>query len=286
MKILIIENEGYLAQSILSKLVELGYEVEILVDEDTLRSKIYDIVLLSTNVSDYNYFIKKFRNSIIILLNSYITHDTVIKPLKNGANDYIVKPFIMDELIRKIEHQIEFSQLKKQNELYEKSIGFLFDDVEDMNINYPLVIKSSYQKLSDFFLAKYMIENKIEFTFIDLDEVNNPGLKEEQNYYLINFHKLKRQEKKNLLDKVEKYKVIISTLDLNEEIEGANTFSIKNSEQSFEPSGTILSIDEYVQYIINNFQAQYPDTELSKKLGISRKSLWEKRKKYGLQKRK
>ncbi|MEA1917106.1 MAG: helix-turn-helix domain-containing protein, partial [Campylobacterota bacterium] len=31
---------------------------------------------------------------------------------------------------------------------------------------------------------------------------------------------------------------------------------------------------------------KFPDTELSKKLGISRKSLWEKRKKYGISKQK
>ena len=33
-----------------------------------------------------------------------------------------------------------------------------------------------------------------------------------------------------------------------------------------------------------NFQDKYPDTELSRRLGISRKSLWEKRKKFGIEK--
>jgi len=47
-----------------------------------------------------------------------------------------------------------------------------------------------------------------------------------------------------------------------------------------------LTIDDYVKFIVNNFQYSYPDTELSKKLGISRKSLWEKRKKYGIFKKK
>jgi DNA-binding NtrC family response regulator len=36
--------------------------------------------------------------------------------------------------------------------------------------------------------------------------------------------------------------------------------------------------------MVLNFQNNYPDTELSKKLGISRKSLWEKRKKFGIEK--
>ena len=50
--------------------------------------------------------------------------------------------------------------------------------------------------------------------------------------------------------------------------------------------GDILCIDDYVKYVICNFQNKFPDTELSKKLGISRKSLWEKRKKYGINKKK
>jgi DNA-binding NtrC family response regulator len=48
----------------------------------------------------------------------------------------------------------------------------------------------------------------------------------------------------------------------------------------------ILSIEEYIKFIITTHQNKLPDTELSKKLGISRKSLWEKRKKYGIFKQK
>jgi hypothetical protein len=50
--------------------------------------------------------------------------------------------------------------------------------------------------------------------------------------------------------------------------------------------GDILPIEDYVRYIVLNYQHKFPDTELSKKLGISRKSLWEKRKKYGIIKKK
>jgi len=48
---------------------------------------------------------------------------------------------------------------------------------------------------------------------------------------------------------------------------------------------SILTINEYVKLMVSTFQDKYPDTELSKKLGISRKSLWEKRKKYGILKK-
>jgi transcriptional regulator of acetoin/glycerol metabolism len=49
---------------------------------------------------------------------------------------------------------------------------------------------------------------------------------------------------------------------------------------------SILTINDYVKMMVLKFQTKYPDTELSKKLGISRKSLWEKRKKFGIEKTK
>jgi len=285
MRVLIIENESYLAQSIASRLISMGYDADIYVDTNTNSAELYDIVLITTSLATFSQLLKKYSKSIVILLNSYINQDTVITPLKNGANDYIVKPFMLEELIRKIEHQIEFLNIKRQKDEYKKYIDFIFHDLEDaQEYSYPLLIKSTFQKLSDFFLSKLMFKYKIEFNIIDLTNCVYE-FKNEQNYYLYNFHKLKKQEKKLLLERIKSYNIILSSLDMNEELDNFSKVEL-SSNDGFELSGTILSIDEYVKYIINNFQSQYPDTELSKRLGISRKSLWEKRKKYGLQKRK
>lgn len=64
-----------------------------------------------------------------------------------------------------------------------------------------------------------------------------------------------------------------------------NVIEIQSDKHILE-DGDILPIEEYVKYVVLNYQHKFPDTELSKKLGISRKSLWEKRKKYGIVKKK
>jgi DNA-binding NtrC family response regulator len=46
----------------------------------------------------------------------------------------------------------------------------------------------------------------------------------------------------------------------------------------------ILPISEYVKLMIVKHQDKMPDIRISEMLGISRKSLWEKRKKYGIEK--
>ena len=63
------------------------------------------------------------------------------------------------------------------------------------------------------------------------------------------------------------------------------TIEVKTESKLYDQN-EILTIDDYVKFIVNSFQYKFPDTELSKKLGISRKSLWEKRKKYGIFKKK
>ena len=77
---------------------------------------------------------------------------------------------------------------------------------------------------------------------------------------------------------------VICSNDVNEEVEGINTYEIKTEHKSYD-DGDILSIEEYVKHVLLTHQQKFPDTELSKKLGISRKSLWEKRKKYGIVKK-
>lgn len=43
-----------------------------------------------------------------------------------------------------------------------------------------------------------------------------------------------------------------------------------------------LSIDEYARTFVQSFQHRYSEQELAEKLGITRKTLWDKRKKWGL----
>ena len=69
MRILIIENEVYLAQSIATKLSELGHICEMCTStRDAIKSNVYDVVLLSTNINgqDFSPVIETFKKSIII----------------------------------------------------------------------------------------------------------------------------------------------------------------------------------------------------------------------------
>ncbi len=296
MKILIVENELYLAQSISTKLLEMGHVCESASSvKDAIKEEEFDAILLSTNISGQNFYpvIEHYKNSIIILMVSYVSNDTVSSPLKAGANDYLVKPFMIEELVRKLDHLQDYIVYKKENATYKSYIDHLLKQNSQYKItnksNLPLVIKSAHQKVADAIVFNFAKDYNESFSFISLDDSDAISqlnkIHESELVYLINYQNIKKAEKTKLLPLIKNRRVILSTTNMDEEFEDIEILDIKSENGVFE-KGDILSIENYVKYIITKYQTKFPDTELSKKLGISRKSLWEKRKKYGISKKK
>ena len=294
MKIIIVENELYLAQSIASKLGQYNFDTEIFSSIKDAMSSNGDIYLLSTTIPGQNShkLIEKFKNKIIILLVNYINNDTVVKPLEMGAKDYIVKPFIIEELVRKIEHYHEYKRLRRENVFYKELLEGMFNEVEakaDIDgVNLPIAIYTNHQRVADKIAIDIANNHKTTPVFIDLQSENwkskISALEESKIAYISRADKLKKDDREKLFEALDGKLFIISSLDSSVEMPYEKI--ILNSNNKLYDQNNILTINEYVQYIIKKFQYQYPDTELSKKLGISRKSLWEKRRKFELFKKK
>jgi CheY-like chemotaxis protein len=295
LRILIIENEVYLAQSIATKLTELGHICETCTSaRDAMKNNNFDVVLLSTSLNSHDItpIIEEFSDSIIILMVSYISNDTVSKPLSAGAKDYIVKPFMIEELVRKIDHHQDYERLKRHAHSMQRYLDYTFKDLQNEydynNISLPVYVYSSVQKNADGFAYQYARAHKKNFLFINLNETD--ALKqveqapEDSLLYIINYQILKKNDKKLFCDLIKGKNAIVASTETIDDVR-YKIIEI-SSENSFFAQGDIMPIEDYVKYIVVNYQHKYPDTELSKKLGISRKSLWEKRKKYDIIKKK
>ena len=308
MRVLIIENEIYLAQSIASKLENLGYGCEIarsaaeaIKSEPAERIKDggkdthFDVVLLSSAFAgdDTQKIIHKFKDSVVILLITYISNDTVSIPIQAGASDYIQKPFMIEELVRKIKHFEEFRRLQTFIKTYQDYLNYHFKAVSALNFDFkriklPLLIKCNKMINADNFVFEYAKALNLSFKYVPLE----PGIDVEAIaaanprtlLYFSNFQILRQETKNQIVSLAAKRKLIASSTNLNEETP-METLNITSDEKNFQID-EILTIDDYIKHIIVNYQDKYPDTELSKKLGISRKSLWEKRKKYDVVKKK
>ena len=296
MNILIIENEIYLAQKVVSRLLDDGHSCDYIESPNINNlTKDYDIVLLSTSLpsSLCKTIIKKYKEtSIILLLVSYISDETVTNPIKEGAKDYIMKPFIMDELVRKIYHFKECRSMRRELKTLREYFDFMMADIDTSDVllppSFPSLIESNSQKCADKLVFELSRKLDKPIIFISLSSTSWQkqlnAIEKKSIIYLTDYHSLKKSAKENLIKLIEKKDCIISSL------EKEDTFPYKkvefNDDNLLMSNTNIMTINDYVKLMVLSYQSKYPDTELSKKLGISRKSLWEKRKKLGIEKKK
>ena len=116
MKILIIEDEYNLADAIKSMLVSKNYDVVIKTDGleglDEALANIYDLIILDVMLPHKDGFeiLKTIKDedvsSKVLMLTAKSTIEDKLSGLNNGADDYITKPFHMDELLARVNVQL------------------------------------------------------------------------------------------------------------------------------------------------------------------------------------
>ncbi len=125
MRILIIEDEFTLADVIATKLKKEKFLVDISLDgEEGLYQSltgIYDLIILDVMLPKIDGFtiLKEIRNkninSKVIMLTAKSTLNDKLDGLENGANDYITKPFHIEELLARINIQLKDPLVFKNN---------------------------------------------------------------------------------------------------------------------------------------------------------------------------
>lgn len=121
MRILIVEDEFNLADAIANRLKMEKYSVDIAVSGDeglfNALSGIYDLVILDVMLPKKNGFeilkeIKKDNiESKVIMLTAKTDIDSKLEGFEMGANDYITKPFHMEELVARVNLQLRNNEV-------------------------------------------------------------------------------------------------------------------------------------------------------------------------------
>ena len=116
MRILIVEDEYNLADVIKERLKKEKYSVDVSNDGeeglDNALSGIYNLIILDVMLPNVNGFeiLKEIRNnnieSKVIMLTARSEIEDKLNGLTKGADDYITKPFHMEELIARVNIQL------------------------------------------------------------------------------------------------------------------------------------------------------------------------------------
>lgn len=142
MRILIIEDEYNLADAISSMLKSKKYSVEIRTDgEEGLEealTDIYDLIILDVMLPHKNGFeiLKELReekiNAKILMLTAKNTIDDKMVGFNNGADDYLTKPFHMEELMARVNVQLRKNN-NMDNDLLE--LGDIVLNIKSMELS-------------------------------------------------------------------------------------------------------------------------------------------------------
>ncbi len=168
MRILIIEDEYNLADAISTRLKKEKYNVDICQDgEEGLYQAlmdIYDLIILDVMLPKMNGFeiLKEIRrkkiNTKIIMLTAASKIDDKLTGLENGANDYLTKPFHIEELIARINIQLrkdESEITKNYLELKDLRLNLKTSKLICINTNEEIELSSK-----EFSLMEYLLYNK------------------------------------------------------------------------------------------------------------------------------
>ena len=133
MRVLIVEDDRKVARFLQRALEEEGYSVDTAADgvDGAVKARVHDYDLLVLDVMlpgksgfEITRALRKEEDSVpILLLTARDSKDDIVAGLDAGADDYLTKPFSLDEALARIRALLRRGGLQQTDRL-------LYDDVE------------------------------------------------------------------------------------------------------------------------------------------------------------
>jgi len=124
-KILVVDNEERMCKLIKGALAMESFNVDMAFSGDRAQEMIaankYDVIItdLKMRPVDGLQVLDFARNhsadSEVIIMTAFATQETALKAMQKGANDYLIKPFKMDELLLRVQRILQQKALEKEN---------------------------------------------------------------------------------------------------------------------------------------------------------------------------
>ena len=131
-KILVADDEQSMREFLDIMLRKEGYKVSLAPNGEEvlklLEKDIFDLILMDIRMPrlDGISTLKKIKaispETIVIMITAYASADTAIKAMKEGAYDYITKPFKVEEIKLIIKNALEKKNLQKENILLKQVV--------------------------------------------------------------------------------------------------------------------------------------------------------------------
>jgi two-component system alkaline phosphatase synthesis response regulator PhoP len=208
--ICLVEDEKSLSDLIQMNLEMEGYDVDSFqngLDAFKIADKInkYQLVILDVMLPEVSGLdickeIRKFSMVPILFLSAKGTTEDRIAGLKLGANDYLSKPFDLEELLLRVSVLIGKPMLIKENFLLKigsKEIDFETFEVKDTDSNDSITLSKKEIELLKLFSEKEnIVLSRDEILDVVWGKDQFPTTRTIDNY-ILSFRKLFEQDPKN-----------------------------------------------------------------------------------------
>lgn len=189
-KVLLVEDDLILGETVFDILEDEGFNITWVKDgkealDSTYLNK-YDLFLLDINVPFINGFelLSDLRQSGDLTPSIFITARVDIESLAKGfdvgADDYIKKPFEMDELLIRINTQIKKSFKSYSTQIRYKNLLFNIDEEKIFKDNQEVHLSPTEYKLFEMFIkniGKVVIKEDILYELHQGDEGSEAALR-------------------------------------------------------------------------------------------------------------
>ncbi len=134
-KILIVDDEKSMRDFLSIVLKKEGYYVDTAEDGEMARrcleKDIFDLVITDVKMPRMNGLdllkaVKEIsENTIVLVITAFASTETAIEAMRQGAYDYLTKPFQIEEVKLIIRNALEKRQLREENNLLKRELGDL-----------------------------------------------------------------------------------------------------------------------------------------------------------------
>lgn len=135
--ILVAEDEQAVRESLAEVLREEGYEVVAVADGTealrALEEREFDLVLSDIRMpgADGLEVLQRTREiapqTLVLLMTAHATVETAVEAIRRGAQDYLLKPIIFDDLLHKIDHLLTHRQIAWENQMLRSQVERQWD---------------------------------------------------------------------------------------------------------------------------------------------------------------
>ncbi len=168
MRILIVEDEFKIADVIASRLRKENYIVDVFDNGeaglDNALTNIYDLIILDVMLPKVDGFkiLEEIRrekiNAKVIMLTAKSMIEDKLMGFNSGANDYLTKPFHIDELVARANAQLRMDNVQVQKNYVEA--GDLRLNIKNTTLTCTTTNESIEVVCKEFMLLEYLMKNK------------------------------------------------------------------------------------------------------------------------------